>query len=208
MNIGILGTGRVAQTLGGAFAAAGHAVKLGSRSPEAKADLDHAVDGLAATVHWADLVINATPGHSSVQIVTQIGAAAFADKILLDVANAATQTLELIYPDTSLAEALQAALPTAMVIKALNTVNTSVMVNPSAIGPSTLFISGDSAGAKATIIQLLGDLGWNEDAIIDLGEISSARGPEHHFLLFAAVLQALGTPTFNIRVIQRRGPTS
>jgi hypothetical protein len=202
MKIGILGTGRVAQSLAGAFATAGHAVTLGARAPETKTGMTYAVAGHAATVRDADLVVNATPGDSSVEVITRIGDAAFAGKVLLDVANAVTPSFELIYPNTSLAEALQAALPSAMVVKALNTLNTSVMANPTAIGPSTVFLSGDAADAKAAVARLLGDLGWGADAILDLGGIASARGPEHYFPLFAAVLRALGTPTFNIRVIR------
>ena len=36
---------------------------------------------------------------------------------------------------------------------------------------------------------------------MDLGGIASARGPEHYFLMFAALMQALGGPEFNIRVV-------
>jgi 8-hydroxy-5-deazaflavin:NADPH oxidoreductase len=77
------------------------------------------------------------------------------------------------------------------------------MVHPSAIGPSTVFLSGDDPDAKATAAQLVQDLGWPENAILDLGGIASARGPEHYFLMFAALLRALGTATFNIRIVRQ-----
>jgi hypothetical protein len=98
------------------------------------------------------------------------------------------------YPNSSLGQALQEALPSAKVVK---TLEAPLMVNPSAIGPSTVFLSGDDAEAKTTATQLLADPGWADDAIVDLGGIASARGPEHYFLLFAALWQALGTATFN-----------
>jgi hypothetical protein len=37
---------------------------------------------------------------------------------------------------------------------------------------------------------------------LDLGGISSAKGPEHYFLMFASLWQALGTPTFNVRIVR------
>jgi 8-hydroxy-5-deazaflavin:NADPH oxidoreductase len=148
-------------------------------------------------VRAADVVINATPGTASVDVVSQIGDAAFANKVLLDIANAPTPAFELAYPNSSLGQALQEALPSAKVVKTLNTLEAPLMVNPSAIGPSTVFLSGDDAEAETTATQLLADLGWADDAIVDLGGIASARGPEHYFLLFAALWQALGTATFN-----------
>jgi hypothetical protein len=37
--------------------------------------------------------------------------------------------------------------------------------------------------------------------MVDLGEISSAKGPEYYFVMFASIWQALETPTFNIRLV-------
>jgi predicted dinucleotide-binding enzyme len=202
MKIGILGTGHVAQSLGDAWRGAGHDVTLGSRDPEGRPDLGLDVAERGAVVASADVVVNATLGRVSVDAAQAIGAGAFAGKVLIDVANANTPDFQLVYPNASLAEALQEALPEAKVVKALNTFNTSVMVHPSAVPPSSTFISGDDAEAKATVASLLQNLGWPADAIIDLGPIASARGPEHYFLMFAALLQAFGSPVFNIRVVR------
>lgn len=205
-NISILGTGNVAHVLAGRWAESGHKITLGSRDPEAKGDLAYAVANLAEAVRSADVVVNATPGTASIDVVEQIGSAAFAGKVLLDLANAPTPAFELTYPNTSLGQALQEALPAARVVKTLNTVAAPLMADPSSIGPSTVFMSGDDSAAKATVGRLLGDLGWPEDAILDLGGIASARGPEHYFLLFAAVWQALGTSTFNVNVVRQAAP--
>jgi predicted dinucleotide-binding enzyme len=62
-------------------------------------------------------------------------------------------------------------------------------------------VSGNDAGAKATVAGLLADLGWPEGSIVDLGGIESARGPEHYFLMFAAIMQSLRSPQFNIRLV-------
>ena len=200
MQIGILGTGQVAQTLARRWAAAGHAIAFGSREPQAKT-LDFPVTDLVTAVATADLAVNATPGSHSLEILTAIGRAVFGDKIVIDVANAITPAFELMYPNSSLAEQLQAALPAARIVKTMNTAAMAVMAYPSAIGLSSVFLSGDDASAKATVTALLADLGWPTDAIVDLGGIRSARRVEHYFLLFAALLQAKGSPLFNIRVV-------
>jgi len=43
--------------------------------------------------------------------------------------------------------------------------------------------------------------GCSIESIVDLGGIASARGTEHYFLMFAALMQSLRTPAFNIRLI-------
>jgi predicted dinucleotide-binding enzyme len=201
MQIGILGTGNVAQTLARRWAAAGHQVSYGSRDPAAKGSLDAPVTSLAAAVTGNDVVVNATPGAASLGIAEGIGAAAFAGKVLIDIANASTPSFDLVYPNSSLAEKLQAALPEARVVKTLNTAAMAVLTEPAALPPSSVFLSGDDAGAKATVTALLKDFGWADGSIIDLGGITSARGPEHYFLMFAALMQALRNPRFNIRLV-------
>jgi predicted dinucleotide-binding enzyme len=202
MQLGIIGTGNVAQTLARSWAAVGHQTTFGSRDPAAKSGLDAPVRSLADTVAGSDVVVNATLGSASLDVVTGIGPAAFAGKVLVDVANANTPSFELVYPNSSLAEKLQEALPEAKVVKTMNTAAMLVMTEPGLLDPSSVFLSGDDAGAKATVTTLLTDLGWGDGSIIDLGGIRSARGPEHFFLMFAALAQSLGSPKFNIRVIR------
>ena len=90
MQLGILGTGRVAQTLARSWSAAGHQAVLGSRDPAAKNGLDAPVTSREAAVAESDVVVNATPGSASLEVVAGIGAAVFAGKVLIDVANAST----------------------------------------------------------------------------------------------------------------------
>lgn len=201
MKIGILGTGNVARTLARRWLAVGHQVTFGSRDPAAKGDLGAPVASLANAVAGNDVVANAMPGSASLAVAEGIGAAAFADKVVIDVANAATPSFELVYPNSSLAEKLQAALPEARVVKTLNTAAMTVMTDPASLPPSSVFLSGDDAGAKATVASLLTDFGWPEESIVDLGGIASARGPEHYLLMFGALMQSLRNPTFNIRLV-------
>jgi len=201
MQLAILGTGNVARTLARSWSAAGHEIVFGSRDPASKGALEAPVVSASAAVAGNGVVVNATPGSASLEFVQGIGTAAFVDKVLIDVANANTASFELIYPNSSLGEKLQAALPEAKVVKTMNTAAMSVMTEPQKLPPSSVFVSGDDADAKATVVSLLADLGWPEESVVDLGGIRSARGPEHYSLMFAALARSLGTPDFNIRLV-------
>ena len=201
MKIGILGTGHVARLLAPAWANAGHEITLGSRDPGSK-ELDFPVTTLADTVKWADVVVNATPGAATVATLSTVDPGRFAGKTLIDVGNAFTPAFALVYPNSSLAEHLQAALPSARVVKSLNTGAMTLMADPRRIGPSSVFLSGNDADAKATTAALLRDLGWSDDDIVDLGGVESARGPEHYSLLSIGLVGALKSDAVNIRVVQ------
>jgi 8-hydroxy-5-deazaflavin:NADPH oxidoreductase len=200
MKLGILGTGHVATTLGAAWRKT-HEVTLGSREPGGK-DIGFPVRSLTDTVTAADVVVNAILGSAAVQVISGIEAGAFAGKTMIDVANATTPSFDLLYPNSSLAEKLQAARPDAHVVKSMNTAAITTIANPSVIGPSSVFLSGDSAGAKREVAGLLRDLGWSDDDIVDLGGIETARGPEHYLVLFAKLAGLLRTEAFNIRVVR------
>jgi 8-hydroxy-5-deazaflavin:NADPH oxidoreductase len=200
VKLGILGTGHVATVLGGAWSK-NHEVILGSRDPAAKR-ADFGVRSLDDTVGGADVVVNAILGSVAVEAISSIGAGAFAGKTLVDVANATTPDNGLVYPGSSLAEELQAARPDARVVKTLNCAAITTGANPSVIGPSSVFLSGDDAAAKQQTAGLLRDLGWSDDDIVDLGGIQTARGPEHYLLLFFGLAGLLKTEAFNIRVIR------
>jgi predicted dinucleotide-binding enzyme len=200
MKLGILGTGHVATVLGGAWSKS-HEVTLGSRDPVAKR-ADFPVRSLDETVWGADIVVNAILGSVAVETISSIGAGAFGGRTLVDVANATTPDNGLVYPNSSLAEKLQAARPDARVVKTLNCAAITTGANPAVIGPSSVFLSGDDAAAKQQTAGLLHDLGWSDDDIVDLGGIETARGPEHHLLLFFGLAGLLKTEAFNIRVIR------
>jgi len=199
MKLGILGTGHVAITLGGAWNKT-HDVTLGSREPAGK-DAGFPVRSLADTVAAADVVVNAILGSVAVEVISGIAAGAFAGKTLVDVANATTPSFGLVYPNYSLAEKLQEARPDARVVKTLNCAAITTGANPGVIGPSSVFLSGDDADAKRETAGLLRDLGWSDDDIVDLGGIETARGPEHYLVLFANLAGLLKTESFNIRVV-------
>jgi predicted dinucleotide-binding enzyme len=88
-----------------------------------------------------------------------------------------------------------------MVVKALNTMNCSVMVEPGAVpGDHAVFLCGEDAAAKDRVAELIGTFGWPRERILDLGGIRSARGLEMYLPLWLELMRALGTGTFNIAV--------
>ncbi|MER5726867.1 NAD(P)-binding domain-containing protein [Streptomyces sp. NPDC002138] len=215
-RIGILGAGRVGKNLADKLSAAGHHVTLGSRSPaDSAVPSDGAaprVDGTAPRVvladqrtaaRTADIVINATPGDSALDRLTDLRDE-LAGKILVDVSNATRDTDDglpgdLCYPGSSLAEKLQAALPDTRVVKTLNTMLFMVMTAPDILDtPPTAYVSGDDEDAKGTVTGLLGDLGWQPGWVEDLGDITTARATEAMILVVPHILRRRGFQPFAV----------
>jgi 8-hydroxy-5-deazaflavin:NADPH oxidoreductase len=199
MKIAILGSGNVAHALGAGWKKAGHDVVLGARDASAT-DPDFDVTGLQEALAAGDVIVNAITGAVALEAITALDVAAMAGKTLLDTTNAVTPAGDLVYPNSSLAEHLQAALPAVHVVKSLNTAAIEVQADPSLTGPATVFLSGDDQAAKTEVTGLLHDLGWTDEGIIDLGGITTARGPENYIVLFFATIAVLKTPTFNIHI--------
>lgn len=201
MQIAVLGTGHMATTLAAGLLHSGHGVTFGSRHPDQHAGLAAPVATHAGAIAGSDLVLNALAASAS---LTTLGGlrGALAGHVLLDIGNAVDQTMDLLYPDSSLGERLQEALPYTRVVKTLNTLGGTITVDPNRLPlATTVFLCGNDPAAKALVGDLLGDLGWATDTRIDLGGISTSRALEHYFLLFAALMGALRTPDFNIKVV-------
>lgn len=202
--IAVLGSGRVGSTLATALTAAGHHVILGVRNP---ADTQHAVPtaDIATAISTGDLIINATPGDTTLERLTE-HRDRLAGKVLLDVSNATRRTDDglpsgLLYPDTSLGELLQQHLPATKIVKSLNTMLFSVMTDPGSLtAPPTAFVSGDDAAAKQLVRGVLHDLGWNDAWILDLGGISTARGTEAMTLMVPSLLNSIGFTPFALSI--------
>ena len=167
MKIAILGTGGVAHALGAGWKKSGHDVIFGARDASAT-DPDFEITGLQDAVAAGDVIVNAITGAVALQAITALDTSAMAGKTLLDATNARTGTGDLVYPNSSLAEHLQAALPAVHVVKSLNTAAIEVLADPSLVGPATVFVSGDDEAAKAEVKGLLHDLGWKDEGIMDL----------------------------------------
>ncbi|MCW2633185.1 MAG: oxidoreductase [Pseudonocardia sp.] len=212
MFIAILGSGSVAATIAHRLLGAGHDVVLGARNPATAADREWVrelggkvqVESLSAAASAGEVVVNATPGSTTVEMLIDLDPASLSGKVLIDTANAVAFGESgplLMYPNGSLAERIQLALPQARVVKTLNSMNTAVQQDPTGLAVQTsVFVSGDDAEARSLVTSLLHDMGWPPESVIDLGGIASAQGPEHYFLLFFGLARALGTRRFNIAV--------
>ena len=199
MKIAILGTGGVAHALGAGWKKSGHDVIFGARDASAT-DPDFEITGLQDALAAGDVIVNAITGAVALQAITALDTSAMAGKTLLDATNARTGSGDLLYPNSSLAEHLQAALPAVNVVKSLNTAAIEVLADPSLVEPATVFVSGDEEVAKAEVKGLLHDLGWTDEGIIDLGGIRTARGPEHYAVLFFEIVAVLKSRLVNIHV--------
>ncbi len=227
MNIAVLGTGTVGRALAARLDGLGHAVTIGTRDPaalDARTETDAmgnppfpawhadhpgvAVAAFADAAADADLVVNATSGSVALDVLGLAGTDHLAGKPLMDVSNPLDFSQgfppTLFVKDTdSLGERIQRTFPDAKVVKTLNTMAASVMVDPASLGASsTVFVSGDDPGAKATVVSLLESFG--HDDVVDLGPIETARGAEMLLPVWVRLMGALGTEAFNLKVIRRR----
>ena len=202
MRVGILGAGPVGQTLAAKLRELGHGVTIGTRTPrEGAVSYSEAASG-------AELVINATGGTASLEALASAGAENLAGKVLIDVSNALDPSQGMpprvaVANDDSIAERIQHAYPETRVVKALNTVNTQVMVDPGGVpGDHVLFVAGNDDDAKAQVVELLGSFGWPADRVVDLGDITGARAMEQYLVLWLRLLVRLGHARFNISLNQ------
>lgn len=214
MRIGVLGTGIVGTTIGAKLVELGNDVRMGSRSRDnhRAAAWASEVGERASTGTFADaaehgeLVFNCTAGAASLDALGAAREENLAGKLLVDVSNPLDFSREglptlFVCNADSLGERIQAAFPAARVVKTLNTVNCEVMVDPGKVpGEHVVFVSGDDPGAKAEATALLEGFGWSAQRVIDLGDISTARGPEMYLPLWLRLMGAIGTPEFNVAV--------
>jgi predicted dinucleotide-binding enzyme len=212
MNIGVLGTGLVGQTIGSKLVQLGHDVMMGSRdadNPRAiawtKEEGHNAYFGtFADAANFGEIIFNCTLGTASLEALERAGAENLKGKILIDTSNPidySTDFWTLTVSNTdSLGEQIQRAFPEAKVVKTLNTMNCNVMVDPAKLlERSDVFVSGNSAEAKAEVIKILHDFGWR--SIIDLGDITTSRGVEMYVILWRCLRKAISSHRFNIRVV-------
>jgi predicted dinucleotide-binding enzyme len=216
VRIGVLGTGAVGRTIGSKLVELGHEVTMGSRSPDNESATEWASEAGQNAAHGTfedaaavgELVFNCTAGTASLEALAAAGADNLNGKLLIDVSNPLDfsagfpPSLSVMGGD-SLAEQIQRAHPGARVVKTLNTMNCEVMVDPGRVpGDHDVFVCGDDEGAKAEVRELLQSFGWAAGSIVDLGELSAARGTEAYVLLWVRLYGALGTGDLNIKVVR------
>ena len=189
-TIAIIGTGDVARALGPEFAAQGHTIVYGSRSPEsdkardlvAETGGDASVRTQSESVIGADIVVLAVPGMLVGEITEGLGD--LSGKIIIDPTNPLQRDgLRLSHgADTSNAEIIQDIAPDAHVVKAFNTLNWKTMIDPaSSGGPVSIPLAGNNKSAKETVAAMVAGMDLEP---IDVGGVESARWVEGMLILW------------------------
>jgi 8-hydroxy-5-deazaflavin:NADPH oxidoreductase len=230
MKIAIIGTGAVGKTIASKLVELSHNVMIGTRNVSEKmASTEKDLYGNSPFSEWlksnskvrlgsfaeaaafGELVVNATNGGNSVTALILAGAKNLAGKVLIDIANPLDfsngmppSLLPGLNNTNSLGEEIQKTFPETMVVKTLNTMWCGLMINPNLIGKGdhVNFISGNSEEAKAKVKKLLNELGWPDKNILDLGDITGARGTESMLPVWVRVMGILKNGAFNFRIVR------
>ena len=216
MKIAVLGTGTVGNTIGSRLIELGHTVMMGSRTADnekAKAFVDkhttNARAGLFAdAAAFGEIIFNCTAGVFSIEALTMAGAKNMIGKIIVDLANpldfshGVPPSLSVVNT-CSLGEEIQKAFPRSKVVKTLNTMWCGIMVNPALVnnGDHNVFLCSNYEDAKEVVRKILLSFGWKEENIIDLGDLTAARGTEMFLPLWLKIYATKKGRAFNIKVV-------
>lgn len=215
MKFGVLGTGAVGKALAEKLASLGHDVTMGTRGTDNAnaqawiADSGHSIrlGTFADAAAHGEILLSCTAGTTSIDALRSCSKQSLAGKILMDVSNPldfskGMQAVTLtICNNDSLGETIQREFSELRVVKALNTCNNQVMVVPERVpGDHDLFIAGNDAVAKDQVSSLLRSFGWR--SIVDLGDITAARGTEAMMLIWLRLLGTLGSADFNYKIVR------
>lgn len=217
MKIAVFGTGMVGDTIGSRLIELGHQVMMGSRTANnekaqafvAKHKSSASAGTFAEAAAFGEIIFNCTKGEVSIDVLRAAGNA-LDGKIIVDVANPLDfsngmppSLIPSLSNTNSLGEEMQKTFPKTHVVKTLNTMWCGLMVNPNLIGGGDHinYICGNDAGAKSKVIELLKEFGWQEKNILDLGDITNARGTEAVLPIWLRVWGATKNGAFNFRLI-------
>jgi hypothetical protein len=232
MKISVFGTGIVGQVIANRLAGLGHSLIIGTRdvektmsrtSKDAYGNAPFSVwyeqnkrsiklGTFAEAAASSEVIFNCTMGQASIQALQDAGEKNFIGKILIDISNpldfskGMPPTLSPGNTD-SLGELIQRTFPELKVVKTLNTMSCFLMVNPSAIAEDhNVFMSGNDIAAKRVAKDILKSFGWKESAIIELGDIASARCTEQLLPIWIRLYGVLQNPMFNFRIVVGQAP--
>ena len=229
MKISVLGTGDVGQTLAKKLIETGHEVMIGTRDVDETLTRKSNRQGNPPFSEWhesnkevqlgtfqesatfGEIVINATNGANSLNALDLAGEETLAGKILIDLSNPLDfskgmppSLLEGLNNTNSLGEEIQKEFPQAKVVKTFNTMWCGLMVNPGMLdgGNHINYISGNDDNAKARVKDLLKEFGWKEENLIDLGDITAARGTESILPIWVRLMGVIGNGAFNFKIVK------
>ena len=206
MKYAILGSGMVGKGLAGKISSLGHKVMMGTRTVDKDATSPAGIEvrSYADAAAFGECLISCTAGTTSVDALRSVDRKDLQGKVLIDVSNPLVFTpgkpVTLAISNTdSLGEMLQREFPELRVVKALNTCNWQVMIDPGRVpGEHDLFIAGNDAAAKQQVTGLLREFGWK--SIIDLGDITGARATEQLMPFWLRLFGMYGSADFNYRI--------
>lgn len=217
MKIAIIGTGSVGDTIGSKLISMGHQVMMGSRTNNndkalafvSKNGNKASCGTFSDAAAFADTIVNCSKGEFSQSIFESISHLTD-NKIIIDIANPldfSKGTPPCLIPSLSntysLGEAIQASCSKAHVVKTLNTMWCGLMVNPNLIGNGNHvnYLCGNDGNAKSKVKELLIEMGWKNENLLDLGDISNARATEAVLPIWLRVWGATKNGAFNFRII-------
>jgi len=217
MKIGVLGTGMVGETIGSKLVTLGHQVMMGSRKTGnekavtwAKSAGTKASQGdFSDAATFGEIIFNCTNGVNAVVALKQAGSGNLKGKIIVDISNpldfskGMPPTLS-VCNDNSLGEEIQKAFPESHVVKTLNTLAAPIMVSPSIVngGNHHIFVSGNDVASKSKVKEILQSFGWKSDHIIDLGDITTARGTEQLLPIWVRIMSVFNSPMFQFQIVK------
>ena len=215
-KISVFGTGMVGSTIAGKLIQLGYDVMMGSRTADnEKAKLwvskngNHASNGTYQdAAAFGEIIFNCTKGDVAVEVFKQAGINNLNDKTIIDLSNPLDFSKGMppfLIPEltntNSLGEEIQRLVPAANVVKTLNIVNCEVMVDPhKSGGDPTMFLSGNNNDAKEEVKNILNQFGWTD--IIDLGDITTARGTEMLLPIWLRTFMATGNGYFAFKILR------
>lgn len=197
MKIAFIGGGAIAKAIGSLVKTAGHDVVLGVRAPSKKTDEAGLKYGtIEESITDADVVLIAVPYYVIDDVLPQF-ADALAGKLVVDATNpvATDWTPILTGEEFSGAEHIAEILSKSRVVKAFNTIFADILQQDRLDRSGrkiTLFVAGDDAAAKQTVMKLGSEIGLEP---LNAGPLKSARYLEAmaHLNIELAVGQGGGT---------------
>jgi predicted dinucleotide-binding enzyme len=219
MKIAILGTGSVGATIGSRLVDLGHQVMMGSRTANNEKalafvskhqGLNAAAGTFSEAATYGEVIFNCTKGEYSLDAIALAGKGVNG-KVLIDVSNPLDfsngmppHLIPSLANTNSLGEEIQKRFPETKVVKTFNTMWCGIMVDPNLVGGGNHinYVCGNDASAKNTTINILKQFGWKDECLLDLGDITNARGTEATLLIWLRVYGATKTGAFNFNIIK------
>jgi 8-hydroxy-5-deazaflavin:NADPH oxidoreductase len=183
MKIGIIGAGRIGGNAARLLAAAGHEVLISfSGDPSRLRELADAigerasVGSVAEAARFGEVVMFSVPWRLIPSVVREAGS--LEGKVVIDTTNQfGPSGIEPIPGGRTAAQLNQARMPGAKLVKAFHTLTAGFQASEAGREPAeervVLFLCGDDDAAKATVRDLVLEIGF---APIDLGGLADA-GP-------------------------------